>query len=162
LVVDRVDRDRDRLGGARLGGVAAGAGGAAVVGVATVGDLVGEGVGAVVVGIRRVVERAAVGARHAVAASADDRVGQVGVGRLVELDHGRAQDGRRTGVFILCLHDALAIWLVVDRVDRDRDRLGGARLGGVAAGAGGAAVVGVATVGDLVGEGVGAVVVGIR
>src|SRR5205823_5951618 len=136
LVVDRVDRDRDRLGGARLGGVAAGAGGAAVVGVATVGDLVGEGVGAVVVGIRHVGAAAAAAGQGAVGRAADDRVGQVGA----------------RGLYVLALHDALPIYrvetgqvgrrgrggrLVVDRVDRDRDRLGGARLGGVAAGAGG-------------------------
>src|SRR5207245_767445 len=134
------------------------AGGAAVVRVATVGDLVGERIAAVVV--RGQIGRASCSGtgQGAVDRAGDDRVGQVGVRGLHirdqggEADRGRAVlgHGRRT----ITRHR-----LIVDRADRDRDRLRRARLGGVAAAAGGAAVVRVAAVGHVVGERIAAVVV---
>src|SRR4029453_5838013 len=157
LVVDRVDGDRDRLDRARLGGGAAGVGGAAVFRGAPVGARGGEGVGAVVVGVRGVVDRGAGSAERAVAGAGDDRVGQVGVGGLEVGDEGAEVDRGRSRVFVQRLRAVARGRRVVDRVDGDRDRLDRARLGGVAAGAGSAAVIRVAPVGDRVGEGVGAV-----
>src|SRR2546430_5631645 len=63
-----------------------------------------------------------------------DERAQVDRGRAVLVQRGGAVAGDRS---------------VVDRVDGDRDRLGGARLGRVTAGAGDAAVVSVAETGEL-------------
>src|SRR4029453_13220761 len=129
-VVDRVDGDRDRLDRARLGGVAAGAGSAAVIRVAPVGDRVGEGVGAVVVGVRRVVDRGAGSAGRAgagagadaggVAGGGGDRVGQVGVGGLEVGDEGAEVDRGRSRVFVQRLRAVARGRRVVDRVGGDR------------------------------------------
>src|SRR5207302_3158986 len=87
-VVDRVDGDRDGLGGAAQRRAAAEAGSAAVVGITAVGDLVGERIGAVVVGGRGVGAGGAAAAQAAVARAADDGVGQVGIAGLDVADQG--------------------------------------------------------------------------
>src|SRR5207244_6514445 len=77
---------------------AAGAGHTAGVGVTAVGDLVGEAVGAAVVGGRGVGAGGAAAAQAAVAGAADDGVGQVGIRGLDVTDQGTQVDGAASGV----------------------------------------------------------------
>src|SRR5207244_1994004 len=126
-VVDRVDGDRDGLGGAGQRGGAAAADGATVVWITAVGDVVGEAVGAVVVGGRGVGEGAVRGTGHqaAVAGAAGDGVAQVGVAGL-DVGHQAAQVDAGGGVLVGRGVAVVGHRRVVDRVDGDVD---GRRVG---------------------------------
>src|SRR5918999_2607490 len=101
-------------------------------------------VGAVGVRVRGVVASGAGGRERALARGGDDRVGEVGGGRLDVADEGGQVDRERAAVLVHGGGAVVGERGVVDRRDRDRDRPRHAGLGGVAGGAGRAAVVRVA------------------
>src|SRR5207248_2291602 len=135
------------------GGGALGVGGA--VGGAVVADLVGEGVGAVVVGGRDGGGGGVgVGDGAAVCGAGGERAGGQGLGGLIGRPRGVVGEHGHVGGAVLghVGHVVDRRGLVAFPTRRSSD------LGGGALGVGGA--VGGAVVADLVGEGVGAVVVG--